>query len=175
MASRKCLFAIALMLTSSGLALGAKDAAREGSMIKRVFAYDRDLGQADKVVVLVVSSDRDAAGLAETLDVFRANGLYPAVVAPGDLASEDLTATLTPQSAVIYVVDDANVGAVKAFAASKGFLTVSALPSLAEAGDVSVSVTMEGDRPQIIVNLPRLRAEGHELSSELLNLARVIR
>ncbi len=34
---------------------------------------------------------------------------------------------------------------------------------------------MAAGRPQVVVNIPRLTAEGHELSSELLRLARVIR
>ena len=66
-------------------------------------------------------------------------------------------------------------GAVNAFATSQGFLSISGLPSLAESGRVSVSVDMAGDRPPVVVNVPRLTAEGHELSSELLRLARIIR
>jgi hypothetical protein len=64
---------------------------------------------------------------------------------------------------------------VKTFAEKMGFLSISGVSTLAEAGHVAVSVDIEGGKPEIVVNMPRLTTERHELSSELLNLARVIR
>jgi hypothetical protein len=64
---------------------------------------------------------------------------------------------------------------VKQFAEKKGFLSISGKSSLAEAGHVAVSVDVQEGKPEIVVNMPRLTMERHELSSELLNLARVIR
>lgn len=172
-------FALGLAICWFGVVSSAtatpSDVSRAGSIIKRVFSYDRHLRDSERVVVLVVASDRESPELNDVVSALRTNGLYPAVVAPTELASKDLTATLTPESTVVYVADTADVETVKAFAAEKGFLTVSVQPFLAEAGDVSVSVAMEDGQPQIVVNLPRLRVEGHEISSELLNLARVIR
>jgi hypothetical protein len=46
-------------------------------------------------------------------------------------------------------------------------LTISGLTTLAEEGHVSVSIGQGGGRPQIIVNMDRLQAEGHDLSADL--------
>jgi hypothetical protein len=55
-----------------------------------------------------------------------------------------------------------------------GVLSISAVPSLVESGDFSIGIGTKGGRPQILVNLSRLEAEGHQVSSELLKLAKVI-
>ena len=70
---------------------------------------------------------------------------------------------------------DVDYAAARDFAERKRFLTVSGLPSIVEAGQVSVSVDVVGERTEVLVNMPRLATEGHALSSELLKLARVIR
>lgn len=106
--------------------------------------------------------------------VFLEKGLYPAVVTAADL-TDDLTATLTPQSAVLYVMPGVAYETVKQFAEKKGFFSISGMTSLAEAGHVAVSVDIQSGKPEIVVNMPRLVTERHELSSALLNLARVIR
>lgn len=165
-------------LALSGVSWGAADAPvdpeRQSSVFKRIFSYDKDLRNSEKIVVIVVSPARDGAEAQRVAEVFRKKGLYPAIVATSDL-SDDLTGTLTPNDTVIYVTDGVDTAKVMGFAASKGFLTISGQPSMAEAGHVSVSVDLAGDRPQIVVNMPRLQTERHELSAELLNLARVIR
>jgi hypothetical protein len=150
------------------------DAERQSAVFKRIFGYDKDLRDSDKIVVIVVSESRDGAEGQQVAGVFREKGMFPAVVTAADL-TDDLTATLSPTSTVVYVTTDADTAAAKAFAAAKRFLTISGHPNLAEAGHVSVSVDVTGERPEIVVNMPRLRTEGHELSAELLNLARVIR
>jgi hypothetical protein len=53
-------------------------------------------------------------------------------------------------------------------------LSISGDPSLAASGDVSVSIGEVDARPQIIVNMSRLKAEGHELSAQLLKLAKIV-
>jgi hypothetical protein len=46
---------------------------------------------------------------------------------------------------------------------------------LAEQGHVSISIDEANERPQIVVNLQRLKTEGHTLSADVLKLAKVIR
>jgi hypothetical protein len=151
------------------------DPERQGDMFKRIFSYDKDLRGSEKIVVIVVSESKNGEAVSKVAAVFREKGLYPAVVTVPEL-TDDLTATLSAQSTVVYVMPGVAYEPVKNFAAAKGFLSVSGVPSLAEAGHVSVSVSMgDGSRPEIVVNMARLQVEHHELSSELLNLARVIR
>jgi len=150
------------------------DPQRQGDLFKRIFSYDKDLRTSEKIVVLVVTENKNGPDVAGVASVFRDKGLFPAVVTPAEL-TDDLTATLSAQSTVIYVMPGVPYDTVNGFAAAKGFLSVSGVASLAEAGHVSVGVGMEGGRPEIVVNMARLQTEHHELSSELLNLARVIR
>ena len=171
------LLTIALVLTTARLALAEEmpvNSEQQCTMFKRIFAYDKHLRDSDKIVVLVVGATNDGSGVTAVADAFRSNGMYPAAVTV-DTLNADLSATLSPQSTVVYVMPDVDFDAVNRFAESRSFLSVSGLPSLAESGRVSVSVDMDGSRPEVVVNMPRLSAEGHELSSELLKLARVIR
>jgi hypothetical protein len=46
--------------------------------------------------------------------------------------------------------------------------------SLVLAAQATLSVGVEAERPQIVVNLKRAKAEGHKLSSRLLKLAKVV-
>ena len=150
------------------------DPGRQGDMFKRIFSYDKDLRESEKIVIIVVGEARSGAEVDKVAAVFRKKGLFPAVVTTADLR-DDLTATLTPQSAVMYVMPGVAYDTVKQFAEKKGFLSISGVTSLAEAGHVAVSVGVQSGKPEIVVNMPRLVTERHELSSELLNLARVIR
>jgi hypothetical protein len=150
------------------------DPGRQGDMFKRIFSYDKDLRAAEKIVIIVVGETRSGPEIEKVAAVFRERGFFPAVVTAPDL-SDDLTSTLTPQSAVMYVMPGVAYDAVKQFAEKKGILSISGVTSLAEAGHVAVSVDVQGGKSEIVVNMPRLTTERHELSSELLNLARVIR
>jgi len=171
--------AVALMIAFTAWTFGASaaemaDPGRQGDMFKRIFSYDKDLRGSDKIVVIVIGEARSGGDVDKVAAVFREKGLYPAVVTVADL-TDDLTATLTPKSAVIYVMPGVAYDVVRQFAEKTGFLSISGVTSLAEAGHVAVSVGVQGGKPEIVVNMPRLVTERHEFSSELLNLARVIR
>ena len=150
------------------------DSEQQCKVFKRIFTYDKHLRHSDRIVVLIVAQTTDGSDVVAVTEAFRNKGMYPAAVTVDSLTA-DLTATLTPQSTVVYVMPDVYYGAVDAFATGHGFLSISGLVSLADSGRVSVSVDMAGERPQVVVNIRRLTAEGHELSSELLRLARIIR
>ena len=46
--------------------------------------------------------------------------------------------------------------------------------TVAEDGNVAIGIGVEGGKPKIIVNLKQLKAEGQELSADLLKIAKVI-
>lgn len=168
----------ATLMTSLALSVGGEetpvDSDQQCSMFKRIFTYDKHLRESDKIVVLVVGTTPSGSDVTAVVDAFRAKGMFPAPVTVDGLTA-DLTATLSPQSTVVYVMPGVDYGAVETFVTDRRFLSIAGAPSLVESGVVSVSVDMAGGRPQVIVNMPRLSAEGHELSSELLKLARIIR
>jgi len=84
-------------------------------------------------------------------------------------------ASVADQGNVVYLTPEADVSAVAVLCAEKRMLTVSGLPALAENGEVAIGIGGNDDAPEILVHLGRVKAEQHELSSELLSLARVIR
>jgi len=173
---RRALVSFTLITAAASIAAAAEmaDPGRQSDMFKRIFSYDKDLRGSKKIVVIVVGEARKGPEVDKVAAVFREKGLFPAVVTVSDL-NDDLTATLTPQSTVIYVMPGIAYDVVREFAAKKGFLSISGARSLAEEGHVAVSVDVKGGKPEIVVNIARLESERHELSSELLNLARVIR
>lgn len=57
---------------------------------------------------------------------------------------------------------------------AQGIRTITGVPEYVEIG-VAVGITVERDRPRIIINREASRAEGSDFSSQLLKLARVIR
>ena len=150
------------------------DRDRQSSMFQRIFSYDKLLRNSPKIVILVVATARDSSDAQEMAAAFREQGMYPAIVTVDGL-TDDLTATLTPLSTVMYLMPEIDYMSAQAFAVERGFLSISGLPSLVLSGHVSVSVDRNGGRIEIVVNIPRLNAEGHELSAELLKLARIIR
>jgi hypothetical protein len=173
---RRGLLSAAAFAAATRLASAAEmaDPGKQSDVFKRIFSYDKDLRASEKIVVIIVGASRQGGDVDKVAGVFREKGLYPAVVTPADL-TDDLTATMTSQSAVIYVMPGVANEPVKAFAEKKGFLSISGVASLAESGHVAVSVDIRNGRSEIVVNMARLESERHELSSELLNLARVIR
>lgn len=166
--------AAAWILAAPAMAKTPVDAEQQSSMFKRIFSYDKSLRDSDKIVVLVVAADPSDGTVKDIEKVFKKSGLQPAVM-PVSSLNDELASTLSPESTVVYVVEGIDYASVKDFAAAKGFLTISGMPSLAMLGHVSVSVDLVGTRPEVVVNIPRLETEGHELSSELLKLARVVR
>jgi len=55
----------------------------------------------------------------------------------------------------------------------EGVLSVSGLPELATTGKVAVGIGLKGQKPEILVYIRRVKAEGHELAAGRLNLATV--
>ena len=48
------------------------------------------------------------------------------------------------------------------------------MPGTVESGKASVGVGLKDGKPEIIVHMGQLKAEGHDISADLLKLARVI-
>jgi hypothetical protein len=121
-------------------------------------------------VVYLVGSEADETMMQSLADAFRGAGLIPEIVTTGILEG-----SLAASSSVVYMMPGADLEQVTQFCASTKLLTISGLPSFAEQGHVSVSIGKKDDRPQIIVNLSRLKTEEHDLSADVLKLAKIIR
>ena len=59
--------------------------------------------------------------------------------------------------------------------ASKGVLSICGSSINVEDGKISIGLGLESVKPKIIVHMGQLKAEGHELSTDVLKIAYVIK
>ncbi|HEX5758823.1 MAG TPA: hypothetical protein VF121_06475 [Thermoanaerobaculia bacterium] len=139
------------------------------AIFKRVFQYDRTLAGKGPVQVLVVHNDMPARQLEELLATFRWAEIAAVPVHVAELAQR-----IRPGS-VVYILPGVSPAAFMAHCAAHEALTISGLPALAQGGSVSIAIGAGGDgRPEILVHRGRLKVEKHDISAELLKLARIL-
>jgi hypothetical protein len=98
----------------------------------------------------------------------------------GGLAAKRVSARELPQeigsASVVYVPSGVDPGAVTRLCPEHSVLSLAARAELAERGEVSIGAGVRPDgKPKIVVNLTRLKAEGHSLPAGVLSLASVVR
>lgn len=140
----------------------------QSAMFKKIFSYDRALQGAGEITVFILGAEKEDQAVQDLVKAFKRDGAFPAV-----LGFIPLEGPLSPTS-VVYVFPDADHSVVKQVCSESGVLTISGVPSLVEQGHAAIGVGENGGKAEIIVNLPRLKEEGHDLSAQLLKLARVI-
>jgi hypothetical protein len=141
----------------------------QATMFKKIFSYDRALNSSGDIAVILVGSKEEKDTATELVKAFDDVGIFAAFINTGVIDGD-----LRPNT-VVYIMAGADNDQVKQFCTDNGVLSISGLTTLAKEGHASVSIGEGSQRPQIIVNMNRLLEEGHELSADLLKLARVIR
>ena len=165
-----CLLAL-LLLGAAGPALAADEmpvpAKFQAVLFKRIFAYERVLKAEPQVRVLLAGTGNTEAARALQQE-FEAVGIPAAQVPAAKVAAELGAGT------VLFLFPD-SPASLRELALKRKVLCISGFPALVLAGNASIGVDKKADgKPQILVHLPRLKAEGHELSADLLRLARVV-
>jgi YfiR/HmsC-like len=127
-------------------------------LFKKIFAFDKTLVAKGSYEVAVIGSSSD-----EVVAAFKEAGINVKAVS-GDQVPAD--------AAVVYIMP--GVSSTKQQTASKGVLSISGVTSSVENGDVAIGLGVEGGKPKIIVNMNQLKAEGQELSADLLKISKVI-
>jgi hypothetical protein len=125
----------------------------QGVLIKKILGFDKALSGKSAPQVTVIGGGDDI------VSALNAAGL--SAKAGSEVAGD-----------AVYVAPGAT--APKAASAKAGILSISGVAAMAEKGQVSVAIGSEGGKPKILVHLGQLKAEGHELSADLLKLAKVI-
>ncbi|MGE5810269.1 MAG: YfiR family protein [Ignavibacteria bacterium] len=158
----KCkLFFIALSITAVLLADSYAQemvpANLQAALFKKIFAFDKTLQAKGNIEVAVLGSD-------------------DAIVAAFKEAGINVKSTggdkVPPGASIVYV--PSGITSTKQQTSSKGVLSISGIPSFVEEGKVSIGIGTEGGKPKILINLTQLKAEGHEVSADLLQIAKVI-
>ncbi len=167
--ARAALLALGLILASPADASEALPPRVQASVFRRIFAYDPALRGKPRIKVLVLHGRLSAERARDMAAAFEAEGLAAAQsdvdVRPGTL--DDAT--------VLYALPDVPAQPLAELAREWRLLTLSGDAEAAEKGHVAVALRRSaGGQPEIVVHLPRLAADGHELSARLLKLATVL-
>ncbi|MCX6139198.1 MAG: YfiR family protein [Ignavibacteriales bacterium] len=125
----------------------------QAALLKKIFSFDKSLSGKAAIDVVVIGSADDVVAALNAVGMKAKSGSEVG----GD---------------VVYVA--AGATPPKAASAKAGILSVSASTAFVEKGQVSVAIGLEDGKPKIYVNLGQLKAEKHELSADLLKLAKII-
>lgn len=162
----------------------------QGTVFKKVLAYDRTFQRSRELHVFIVGATKGEREVDELAKGFREVGIRATIVWKSEsieLRSGDKIVVVSGQggthsdenwtleNSVVYFLPGIEVTGPKQFCTDAGVLSISGTPSLSEAGHVSVSTDPEAGGSQIVVNLSRMKEEKHELSAELLRISRVVR
>jgi hypothetical protein len=135
------------------------------ALFKKVFGYDKTI-QEGTVKMLVAFTDTSAGVKDQVVKAFKDAGM-----AVSAAKADQLPASIGGVN-VLYVTP--GVSGTKQICQKNGILSITGMPSLVESGEASVGLSVMDNKPKIIVHLRQLKAEGHELSSNLLQLAKII-
>ncbi len=139
------------------------------AIFKKVFQYDRTLAGKGPVQVLVVHDGDVGEQLHDVLSSFEFAQIAASPVHYSQLAQR------IDGASVLYVLPGVPASAYMDRCVEKAVLSISGHPSLVQRGSVSIAVGLRGDgKPEVIVHRGRLKAEQHDVSAELLKVARIL-
>ncbi len=135
------------------------------AIFTKVLNYDRRI-QGDAPRMLVAFTDNSAGVKDQVVKAFKDSGISVSAV-----KADQLQGSIGGIN-VLYVMP--GVSGTKQICQKNGILSITGVPSLVESGEASIGLSVLNNKPRIIVHLKQLKAEGHELSANLLQLAKVI-
>lgn len=136
------------------------------AIFKKIFGYTRSLSPQAASRIVVVHDDRQPALVDQLSKGFQQLGIEAVAIHKDHLSAQ------LPEGGVLYVaVPDMSF---RQICREKHVLSIAGSAALVEKGEVAIGLALVDSKPKIIVNLSELRAEGHELSAQLLQLAKVI-
>lgn len=136
----------------------------QASLFKKILSYDRTVkAKGGSLKVLLIGNRCDVAAAA-----FNRVGVITKII-----TTESITAESGDAHAVYFA--SAPSAMAKSSCETSKLLTLSGDVTAVDGGRASVALGIAGGRPQIVINLKSVKKEGHELSSQLLGLARVIK
>jgi len=135
------------------------------ALFKKVFSYDKTIpGGAPKM--LVAFTDASAAIKDKVVKAFKDSGMTVSA-AKADQLSDSVSGVN-----VLYITP--GVSGANQICQKNGILSITGSPLLVESGEASVGLSVQDNKPKIVVHVRQLKAEGHDLSANLLQLAKLI-
>jgi hypothetical protein len=141
---------------------------KQGILFKKILNYDRVL-QGQKLKLYVVHGPKTASDSDTFKKAFEDSGLSPEVI---PLTMLDKTAK---SGEVAYLMPEVVTSDTRDICKRLALLCLAGSDSAADDGLVAIAVGLRSDgRPLIVVNQSLVHNAGHELSADLLKLARVV-
>jgi hypothetical protein len=140
----------------------------KAALMRKVLGHVEGLKERPSARVLVMEST--TVGAADALvTALKASGI-PSSLVRADKLEDGITG-----AAAVFFVSGTVTPVLSALCAKHQVLSVSDQAVSAEDGSVTLALARKSDgKPEIVINLPRSKAEGQVLSTQLLGLARVI-
>jgi hypothetical protein len=137
-------------------------------MFSKIFSYVKTIDDPARVSVLVVVTPdvEDPAAIVEAFENEKIDA--------GSRNPEEALKAIGAGS-IVYFPAGVETRAFRETLERYGGLSLSGDPAAVERGDASIGVGLQNRKAKILINLPRLEAERHKISSELMNLAIVYR
>lgn len=155
---KEALLALTIVLSAAGAYAQDVPSNLQAALFKKIFAFDKTLQAKGDVQVAVLGGSGDAIVAA-----FKDAGVSAKAVG-GSQVPDGVS--------VVYVMP--GTSSPKQQCAAKGVLSISGDASMVESGKVSIGLSVEDGKPKINVNMGELKAEGQELSADLLKIAKVV-
>lgn len=138
----------------------------QASLFKKIFGYDKKLSALSEFKIIVAYSEASAGMKDEVVKAFQGVGITAKA-----LKADQLAGNLGDASA-IYIT--AGAIAAESVCQKNQILSITGIPLLVENGSAAIGLAVVESKPKILVHMGKLKAEGHEVSAKLLQLAKVI-
>ena len=139
----------------------------QAAIFAKVFTYTKTFLVNGQVEVLVTFNNQSEKIKDEMVTAFEDLGISARAVHISELSDN------FGRGSVVYIT--AGTESTKQFCKEEQLLSITGIPALVKSGEASIGLGIENYRPQVIVDMRQLKAEGHALSSQLLRLAKVLR
>lgn len=133
----------------------------QANLFKKIFSFNKTLVSKGNIEVAVLSGSGSGDVMVAA---FKDVGVNAKAVS-GDQVPAGVS--------VVYLMP--GVAPQKQQYASKGVLSICGSSINVEDGKISIGLGLESGKPKIIVHMGQLKAEGHELSTDVLKIAYVIK
>lgn len=135
------------------------------ALFTKIFQYDNVLKNKQMIKLLIVYNDKSANLKDDIEQAFSNVSVKTSSVSIDKLTHQD------PTYDVIYFMPNINYGTE--ICRNNKILSISTNKKLVEKGDVTIGLALEQNMPRVLINLTTLSKEGHEMSSQILKIAKV--
>ena len=182
------LFGVLLMAAPSSPGEMAVPIEVQHPLFLKILSYDRKLSSrvGSEIVFGIAYQDRYRPSVAARDELVRVMETTP-VRSVKDIPVRYVSIELSTPEALARSLEEHHIDvlyvcplrafeseAVASQSRLAGITTLTGMPAYVEAG-LAIGVDLKDGRPEILVNLPAAKAEGAELSAQLLKLARIVK